>query len=120
MYCSSCGSKTDDDAKFCDHCGADLTAMPRPAGAIPMQAQRPLPAPPPAPTYYPPTRPKAWWYPIGVWIILASFFLFIDLLSGGLIEWAYWPIGITGIFMVGFPLLNLLEEKLGTGRRFGP
>ena len=119
MYCSNCGSKNDDDAKFCDHCGADLSLMPRAPGAAPAQAPRPAPNPP-APMYYPPARTRAWWYPIGVWVILASFFLFIDVVPDLTVSWAYWPIGVTGIFMVGFPLLQLVEDAASRRRRFGP
>ncbi|OGS64308.1 MAG: hypothetical protein A3K59_02490 [Euryarchaeota archaeon RBG_19FT_COMBO_69_17] len=108
MYCSACGAKNEDDATFCDGCGADLRAAPRPtAGSS---------GPGPLPVFYPPARARAWWYPIGVWLILSSFFLFVDLATTGGITWAYWPIGIIGIFMVGFPLLNLLEARIA-GRR---
>jgi len=68
--------------------------------------------------YRPPARPRAWWYPIGVWVILSAFFLFIDLLSAG-VDFAYFVIGILGIFMVGFPLLRRLEEW-SAQRRGGP
>ncbi|OGS47935.1 MAG: hypothetical protein A3K68_07685 [Euryarchaeota archaeon RBG_16_68_13] len=56
-------------------------------------------------------QPRAWWYPIGVWTILSAFFLFIDLVPDLVVQWAYWPVGITGIFLVGFPVLNLLERR---------
>jgi len=116
MYCSSCGSKNDDDAKFCDHCGADLSLMPRAPGTAPAQAPRPAPNPP-APMYYPPARTRAWWYPIGVWVILAAFFVFIDVATTGRITWSVWPVGILGIFMLGFPLLHRLEEWSSRPRR---
>jgi hypothetical protein len=44
-----------------------------------------------------------------VWVILSAFFLFLDVATDRGIDWSYWPIGILAIFMVGFPLLNLLE-----------
>lgn len=108
MYCSTCGAKNEDGARFCDHCGADLGAMPRPSGTP--SAAPPIPPPTIPPLYYPPDRPRAWWYPIGVWVILAAFFLFIDLSTDGQVTWSVWPVGILGIFMLGFPLLHRLEE----------
>lgn len=113
MYCTSCGNRNEDAARFCDRCGADLSAMPRPTvppGVPPPSLPIP-PAPAPAgpPTVYPASRQRAWWYPIGVWAILSAFFLFSDLLANGRVIWAYWPIGILGIFMIGFPLLRRLE-----------
>ncbi len=113
MYCSSCGTRNDDDARFCEKCGADLTGMPRSAGTRLAASPRPsTPSPAIPPTYYPPARPRAWWYPIGVWLILSAFFLFVDASTTRTITWAYWPIGILGIFMVGFPILRLLEETM--------
>ena len=110
MYCSRCGSRNDDDAKYCEKCGADLGAMPRPSP--PGAAAAPtVPSAPAAPPFvYPPSRHHAWWYPIGVWVVLAAFFAFIDLTTSHAITWSIWPIGILGIFMVGLPLLNLVEE----------
>ena len=119
MYCSRCGAKNEDGARFCDQCGADLSAMPR-AAAAPAGAPPPGPPPTVPPLYYPPARTRAWWYPIGVWVILASFFLFIDVVPDLTVSWAHWPIGVTGIFMVGLPLLQLLEESAARRRRFGP
>ncbi len=111
MFCSRCGSRNDDDAKYCEKCGADLSTMPRP----------PAPAAPTAPTapvpvMYPPAHQHAWWYPIGVWVVLAAFFAFLDTMTTHAITWSVWPIGILGIFMVGIPLLNVVEER-STGRR---
>ncbi len=86
--------------------------MPRPgtSAALPTAPANP-PMPGSAPLVYPPFRHHAWWYPIGVWVILAGFFAFLDLTTTHTITWSVWPIGILGIFMVGLPLLNLLEEK---------
>jgi len=116
MFCSRCGGRNDEDAKFCEKCGADLGAMPRPSvvGAPPAAAPSPPPvmAAPVTPPYaYPPAHRHTWWYPIGVWVILSGFFAFIDVTATRTITWSVWPIGILGIFMVGIPLLNLLEEK---------
>ncbi len=123
MFCSRCGARNDDDAKFCERCGADLSAMPKPsvAGTAPSAAAAAPsgpPVPPVPPMYYPPARPHLWWYPIGVWVILAGFFLFIDLATNPAhtMSWSIWPIGILGIFMVGFPLLHLIEEGAGRSR----
>lgn len=116
MFCSRCGAKNDDDAKYCEKCGADLGAMPRPTVAG-VPASPPVYPPPPAPVMYPPSRRHAWWYPIGVWVILSAFFAFLDLVTTHTITWSIWPIGILGIFMVGFPLLNLVEERSGGPRR---
>ena len=120
MYCSRCGGRNDDDAKFCEKCGADLSGMPRPSvpGGAPAVAAAPPSPPPPMvpPTVYSPARPHLWWYPIGVWLILAGFFAFLDLTVNHSITWSIWPIGILGIFMVGFPLLNLVEERAGPQR----
>ncbi len=108
MYCSRCGAKNEDGARFCDQCGADLSAMPKP-GPAPAAAPPGMPPTVP-PMYYPPARARAWWYPIGVWVILAAFFLFVDVSTTGTVTWSVWPIGILGIFMLGFPLLHRLEE----------
>ncbi len=110
MFCSRCGAKNDDDAKYCDKCGADLSAMPRPVPAAPAAPAAP-PMPPVPPMVYPPSHHHAWWYPIGVWVILSAFFAFMDLTTTRTITWSVWPIGILGIFMVGLPLLNLVEER---------
>lgn len=69
--------------------------------------------PVPPPVVFPPAQRRAWWYPIGVWVILSGFFLFVDAVPDGEVQWAYWPIGIIGIFLVGFPLLNRLERAQG-------
>lgn len=118
MYCSSCGARNDEDARYCEKCGADLSAMPRPTvpGTVPT-APPPAPVPVPPPVYYPPTRRRAWWYPIGVWFLLSLFFLFLDLMTTRAVTWSYWPIGILGIFMVGLPLLQRLEEWASSRRR---
>ncbi len=108
MFCSRCGARNDDDAKFCEKCGADLATMPRP----PAPTAAPAPPPPAAPpVVYAPDHHHAWWYPIGVWVILSAFFSFIDLSTTHTFTWSVWPIGILGIFMVGIPLLNLLEDR---------
>ncbi len=116
MFCSRCGARNDDDAKYCEKCGADLGAMPRPSvpGA---PASPPVYAPAPPPVVYPPSHRHARWYPIGVWVILSAFFAFMDLVTTHTITWSVWPIGILGIFMVGFPLLNLVEERSAGPRR---
>jgi hypothetical protein len=44
-----------------------------------------------------------------VWVVLSAFFLFLDLVPGDGLAWAHGPIGVLGIFLVGFPLLQLLE-----------
>jgi len=114
MYCSRCGAKNDDDAKFCEKCGADMAGMPKPA-----VAGTPPTAPPPAvmpPMVYRPTQPHLWWYPIGVWVILSAFFAFMDVVVTHTITWSIWPIGILGIFMVGFPVLHLIEGRAGGPR----
>ncbi len=123
MYCSRCGARNDDDARFCEKCGTDMSGMPRPtvSGTVPaapmapptpfMPGTPPTPVGPVGPTVYPPARPRAWWYPIGVWVILSAFFAFLDLAATRTISWSIWPIGILGVFMVGFPLLHLAEER---------
>ncbi len=115
MYCSRCGARNDEDARYCEKCGTDMSAMPRPSvagsGTPVTPAAPPQPYAPPPPTVYAPSRPRAWWYPIGVWLILSAFFAFIDLAGTRTISWSVWPIGILGIFMVGFPLLHLVEER---------
>ncbi|MGQ0796769.1 MAG: zinc-ribbon domain-containing protein [Methanobacteriota archaeon] len=113
MYCSHCGASNEADARFCERCGADLPATSRPPASPTATAG---PASPSAPVVYRPARPRAWWYPIGVWMLLGAFFLFVDLVSGGGVDWAYWPVGVIGIFLVGFPLLNLLEARMSRKR----
>jgi hypothetical protein len=113
MFCSRCGARNDDDAKFCDKCGADLSTMPRPsAPAAASAAPAPMVPTVAPPMVYAPSEHHAWWYPIGVWVILAAFFAFIDLSVTHTVTWSVWPIGIMGIFMVGIPLLNLFEERM--------
>lgn len=120
MFCSRCGTRNDDDAKYCEKCGADLGAMPKPSvpGAA-SAATAPSPSSP-APVYMPPvyqpSQRHAWWYPIGVWVILSGFFAFLDIAATHTVSWSVWPIGILGIFMVGFPLLQLVEGR-ATQRR---
>ncbi len=116
MICPRCGETNEPDARYCDRCGVDLTGptegssrASHPREATPSSTPQPL-------VVYSPARPRAWWYPIGVWVILSAFFVFLDLMTSGGIEWAYWPIGIIGIFMVGFPLLHLLEARLSDRR----
>lgn len=116
MFCSRCGARNDDDAKFCDKCGADLSVMPRLAVPVgPPGPGTPPTVPPSGPTVYGPSQHHAWWYPIGVWVILSAFFLFLDASFTHAVTWSVWPIGILGIFMVGIPLLNVFEERT-TGR----
>lgn len=97
MNCPSCGTEYAPGDRFCLKCGAAV--------------------PPPAPTPMAPGAPHAagrepsWWYPIGVWAVLTAFFLFIDLTTTGRISWAQWPIGIIGIFLVGFSLLGLADRR---------
>ncbi len=84
--------------------------MPRPpAETVPPAAGSAPSMPPPA--VYHPAQHHVWWYPIGVWVILAGFFAFIDLVATGRLTWSVYPIGIFGIFMVGFPLLHLVEDR---------
>lgn len=63
MYCYNCGTQNDDNAPFCTHCNAPLTA--HDAAAPP---PNPLPYPPPPPIYaqpYPVAPPQQsglkWW-----------------------------------------------------------
>lgn len=58
---------------------------------------------------YNPAQRHAWWFPIGVWAILSVFFLFADVMVTHGISWSVWPVGVIGIFLVGFPLLRRLE-----------
>ncbi len=117
MDCNRCGARNDDDAAYCDRCGAAL----RPAGAAPTREGSPAgpvllsspvgPMPRSVePVVYAPARRHAWWFPIGVWAILSAFFLFADLMVTHAISWSIWPVGVTGIFLVGFPLLGRLEQ----------
>lgn len=114
MLCGNCGANIDGAAKFCDQCGADLGAMPRVPAAPMTAAPASPPSPPLAPApvlpfQYVPTTERAWWYPIGVWVILAAFSVLVDLATSGRITWSPWPVGILGIFLVGFTLLHRLE-----------
>lgn len=111
MFCPTCGERNEGGAKYCDACGTILpdlpsstssSAEPGREGPAPPRAREPL-------VVFPPARPRAWWYPIGVWLLLSLFFVVVDLIPGDGIGWAYWPIGLSGIFLVGFPLLHLLE-----------
>ena len=65
---------------------------------------------------YQPGQHHVWWYPIGVWVILSGFFAFLDLVGTGTLTWSVYPIGILGIFMVGFPVLHLVEERATRGQ----
>ena len=99
----------DEAARHCDACGADLRSMPRGTVAPPSAAA--VAAPPPAPVPYRPEAPRAWWFPIGLWLLASGFLLLADFATTGGILWSYWPIGLLGIFMAGFPLLHRLEER---------
>lgn len=121
MFCPACGEAIDADARFCDRCRTDLArgANGTASKGPPANAGSPAPSSnaPKAPLLvFAPVRPRAWWYPIGVWVLLSAFFLFVDLATGGGVEWSYWPIGLLGIFMLGFPLLNLLEAWTARAR----
>jgi hypothetical protein len=105
IRCPSCAVESEPDARYCDGCGAELGVQ-APAGPGEPRPARPEATPL---VVYAPVRPRAWWYPIGVWVVLSAFFLFVDLVPGDGLGWAHGPIGVLGIFLVGFPLLHLLE-----------
>ncbi len=54
MFCSKCGTKIDDNAKFCGGCGAMTGATPQAAPAAPKPPVAPAPAPAAAPIPTPP------------------------------------------------------------------
>lgn len=60
MYCPNCGKQNEEDAKFCAHCGADMTPAEdaQPAQPAPT-AVPPQPVEPAAPTPAPPTPQAA-------------------------------------------------------------
>jgi uncharacterized RDD family membrane protein YckC len=51
VFCPNCGAATDDEARFCEHCGAPLH-----------RDEQTLPPPPPTP---PPMTPSGWSVPVG-------------------------------------------------------
>lgn len=58
MFCTKCGKPNDDDATFCEYCGASISA--------PMQTDAPAAVPPPTyptPTYQTPPYPSAYAVP---------------------------------------------------------
>lgn len=112
MDCASCGAEGQEGARYCDRCGADLALTPKP-GAVPMTPSA-VAAPAPPHFLYAPLRPPAWWYPLALWAVLAAVFLALDALGSGRITWSVWPVGLLGIFLVGFPLLHRLEAWSAT------
>jgi zinc-ribbon domain len=117
MDCKRCGASNEDGATFCDRCGARLADGPAAASAGDPMSN--VVASPPASSgsaqrsmervVYNPAQRHAWWFPIGVWAILSVFFLFADVMVTHGISWSVWPVGVIGIFLVGFPLLRRLE-----------
>lgn len=90
MICPSCGTWNRTEAWFCKGCGFDLTksAAAPPAG--------PSPAAPPAPG----VARRVWWHGLGVFAILASFVLFLDLTLTGRATWSL--VVVLGLaFLVG-------------------
>jgi uncharacterized membrane protein YhaH (DUF805 family) len=49
---------------------------------------------------------KKWWYGIAVMVMIAVFFLGMDLVTNGKITWSVWPVAAVLFFGVGFSLLN--------------
>ncbi|NIN70208.1 MAG: zinc-ribbon domain-containing protein [Anaerolineae bacterium] len=91
MECSNCGSENPEDSRFCQMCGASFTRPTR--------------------DRYLSKGGRAWWYPIGLWAILSAFFLFVELMAWGGINWSLWPVGILGILLVGFTLLRYANDR---------
>src|SRR3990172_8714121 len=93
VICPSCGTWNRDEALFCKYCGADVSKVPKPAALAPpptpvTPAAPPIAAPPPPHITPRPARPRAWWHGLGVFVILAAFFLVLDAGSTGRLTWS--------------------------------
>lgn len=91
MDCTNCGLENPDDSAFCQMCGTDLGHS--------------VTGP------YLSRSGRAWWYPIGVWVIFSGFVVFVEWMGLGSIRWSLWPVGISGILLVGFTLLRHANER---------
>ncbi len=92
LICPSCATSNRDEALFCKYCGADVSKVSKPEAPSPLPAAAPpVPpaAPPPPPHITPrPVRPRAWWHPLGVFVILSAFFLVLDASATGRLTWS--------------------------------
>jgi len=126
VICPSCGTPNRDDALFCKYCGLDLSRVPRPAPPAPTPAPTPE-APPPAPPIAPPprpyvgplrpSRPRVWWHPLGVFAILAAFFLFVDYAGEGRVSWSLVVVLAIAFIIGGVAILQYLASPDRRDRR---
>ncbi len=122
MICPSCGTWNRDEALFCKYCGADVSKVPKPAAPAPPPppAVVPIPAvaPPPAPHITPrPSRPRAWWHALGVFVILAAFFLLLDGAGTGRLTWSLVVVLSIAFIVGGVTVLQYLASPDRLDRR---
>ena len=122
MICPSCGTWTRDEALFCKYCGADVSKVPKPAAPAPpptpvAPAAPPIAAPPPPHITPRPSRPRAWWHALGVFVILAAFFLVLDAGSTGRLTWSLVVVLSIAFIVGGVTVLQYLATPDRLDRR---
>jgi hypothetical protein len=98
IYCSSCGSAFEDDARFCSYCGskAETETTAPPPQPDPVTPPPPPPAPPPIPVARP-EKPSPKWdrdAPISAW----GYFGWLLLFSIPAIGWLFFLMAVCGAF----------------------
>lgn len=117
MLCPACGTANRDDALFCKYCGHGL-AKP---GAAPPPEPAAVPPPPAAPTPPPAVPPapaaRVWWHGLGVFVILALFFIFIDVAMTLRLTWSPVAVLATAFLAGAVMVLQFLASADRRDRR---
>ncbi|HEY7587864.1 MAG TPA: zinc ribbon domain-containing protein [Thermoplasmata archaeon] len=122
MICPACGTWNRDEARFCKYCGTDfskVTPAAAPAPPVPAPAAPPpaAPAPPPPAILPRPPPARAWWHGLGIFLILALFFLTVDLGTTGHVTWSF-VVVLSVAFIVGaVMILGFLASPARVDRR---
>lgn len=121
MICPSCSTWNRDEALFCKYCGGDLSKVPRPATPSPPPPAVPSPAPPavpPPPHITPrPVRVRVWWHGLGVFVILAAFFMVLDASATGRLTWSLVVVLSIAFIIGGVTILQYLASPDRRDRR---
>ena len=119
MICPSCGVSNRDEALFCKYCGFDLSKAPKPA---PPPAAPAAPVAPPPGTAFPstapplvprPSRPRAWWHGIGVFVLISVALVVIDVAANERVTWSFVAV-LSAAFIVGG---IMVLQHLASGQR---